>query len=78
MNKKIKDNKIKILENNKLKEYDIYKASHSDKVNKNYIIYTDGDNYYAASYTIENEHLSLQGIDDDKEWDYIDEVLNNE
>ena len=70
--------KIKITENGKIVEYDVYKLCHSEEFNKNYIIYTNGDDYYASAFSIDGEKVIFDGIDSDLEWDYIDKEINND
>ena len=70
--------KIKIIENNQEIEYDLYKICHNDEFDKNYIIYTNGNDYYASAYSIYNKKVIFDGINSDLEWDYIDKELNNE
>lgn len=50
--------------------------------NKNYIVYTDGTKdlkgeleIYASRYVIENNNYVLEDIENDYEWDLIDNML---
>lgn len=72
----MKDKKITITENGIKKEYEIYKICTSKAFKKNYIIYTDNINYYAASYSILDNSVILNEITNDLEWEFIDEELN--
>ncbi len=51
--------------------------------NINYIVYTDGsknddDNLkiYASRYVLENNNIVLKEIENDSEWDMIDEMIS--
>ena len=44
----------------------------------NYIIYEDGDNILASRYEIINKEMILKPIENDKEWDMIDNFLDTE
>lgn len=65
------DNKIKILEDGILKEYDVIGLCKNKELNKDYVIYSDGTNNYAARYILQNGKLVLEDIIDDLEWDYV-------
>ena len=65
------DNKIKILENGILKEYDVIGLCKNKELNKDYVIYSDGTNNYSARYILQNGKLVLEDIIDDLEWDYV-------
>lgn len=69
------DNVISVTENGETKNYTVYGFLENKERKKNYIIYTDGENYYASSYIFNGNKMVLDEITDDTEWDYIDREL---
>ena len=69
------DNVISVTENGETKSYTVYGFLENKERKKNYIIYTDGENYYASSYILNGNKMVLDEITDDTEWDYIDKEL---
>lgn len=71
-------------ENGVDKEYTTLLTFYNDRSKKNYVVYTDeirdeDDNFniFASSYNPESSVFRLDPIKDEKEWDTINEVLNN-
>ena len=75
---------IKILEDGKLIDCNVITVFKDDN-NIDYIVYTDGTldedglkNIYASRYKkLDDGNIELFEIEDDKEWDMIDEVLRS-
>lgn len=74
----MKDTTFKIINDGVEKEYNIIKIVPSSKMNKNYIIYSDDRDIYAARCEIKDNKIKLFQIEDDKEYDYLDEILNKD
>ena len=75
---------FKIYENNKEINCKIIKIFRDDSNNINYIIYTDGtkdDNgeleIYASRYILENNNYILADIENEYEWNLIDNMLES-
>lgn len=75
---------FKIYENNKEIVCNIIKLFKDDSNDINYIIYTDGtkdDNgeleIYASRYILENNKYILTDIENDYEWNLIDNMLES-
>ncbi len=62
------------------KDFEIVLTFKSDQTNKSYVIYKepgDSDEVFAASYDEkETDGGDLRPIEDEEEWDMIEEVLN--
>lgn len=71
----MKDNKIQIVQDGKIIEYDIVMLCKNQELGYSYVIYSDNDKYYANRYKIIKGNLILEEIDNDKEWDFIDKEL---
>ena len=67
------ENKFSVLEDGIEKEYKIVKLCKNNNIN--YIIYSDGKNYYGSRYELTNKKLVLDEIINDEEWDFIDKCL---
>lgn len=75
---------FKIIQNNKEIKCNIVTMFKDEANDINYIIYTDGtlDNegkleVYASRYIIENKNCILQEIENDYEWNLIDNMLDS-
>lgn len=75
---------FKIYNNNKEINCNIIKVFRDDSNNINYIIYTDGtkdDNgdleIYASRYVLEDNNYVLADIENDYEWNLIDNMLES-
>jgi len=75
---------FKIYENNKEIICNIIKIFRDDSNDINYIIYTDGTvdedgelEIYASRYVIENNNYILADIENDYEWNLIDNILES-
>lgn len=73
---------FKILENGKEISCDVILTFRDDNNDINYIIYTDGTKdetgeleIYASRYIIDNNYYLLKEIENDYEWDLIDNML---
>lgn len=76
--------KFNINDNGKLVECDIMFTFRDDSNNINYIIYTDGtkdedgnDELLASRYVIEENNYILKDIENDYEWDLIDNYIES-
>ncbi len=62
-------------------DYEIVLTFHSDETNKSYVVYKepgDSEEVFAASYDeSETEGGDLKPIENEAEWDMIEEVLNS-
>lgn len=74
--------KFKVMEDGKEIECNIIKAFRDESNNINYIIYTDGTKdenndleIYASRYDMEGNDLVLKPIENDYEWNMIDNML---
>ena len=74
--------KFKIIEDNNEIICDIVMNFRDDNNDINYIVYTDGTKdsdgeleIYASRYIIENNNYILNPIENDYEWDLIDNML---
>ena len=74
--------KFKVIDNEKEIECNIIKAFRDESNNINYIIYTDGTKdenndleIYASRYDMEGNDLVLKPIENDYEWNMIDNML---
>lgn len=67
------ENKFSVLEDGIEKEYRIVKLCKNNNIN--YIIYSDGKNYYGSKYELIDKKLVLDEIINDEEWDFIDKCL---
>jgi len=57
-------------------EYRVVKILASENMPHKYVIYTDGsEELFASRYKILNGSIILTPIEDDKEWEYIDNEL---
>ena len=75
---------FKIYENNREIICNIIKVFRDDSNDINYIIYTDGtkDNdgeleIYASRYILENNNYILKDIENDYEWNLIDNMMES-
>ena len=75
---------FKIYENNKEINCKIIKIFRDDSNNINYIIYTDGTKdangeleIYASRYILENNNYILADIENEYEWNLIDNMLES-
>ena len=75
---------FKIYENNNEINCDIIKVFKDDSNDINYIIYTDGTKdekgeleIYASRYVLENNNYILEDIENDYEWNLIDNMLES-
>ena len=73
---------FKILENGKEISCNVILTFRDDNNDINYIIYTDGTKdetgeleIYASRYIIDNNYYLLKEIENDYEWDLIDNML---
>ena len=73
---------FKVIENGKEINCEIILTFRDDNNNRNYIVYTDGTRdesgeleIYASRYIISNNNYILQEIENDYEWDLIDNIL---
>ncbi|MBE6139576.1 MAG: DUF1292 domain-containing protein [Firmicutes bacterium] len=73
---------FKIIENGKEIVCDIVLTFRDDNNDINYIVYTDGTKdetgeleIYASRYVIDNNQYVLKGIENDYEWNLIDNML---
>ena len=58
------------------KEYQIIKIINPKNVFYDYIIYTnDGVNLFASRYKVNNGQIELSPIEEEYEWNYLDEYL---
>lgn len=58
------------------KEYKIIKILAPKNSENRYIIYTDDSKeYYASRYTMLNDEIVLHNINEEYEWNYIDERI---
>lgn len=71
----MKDNKIQIVQDGKMVEYDIILLCRNVKSGYNYVIYGDKNEYYASRYKIIKGNLILEKINDEEEWNFIDKEL---
>ncbi len=79
----MEDNKLILIENGEEKEYRIL-FTIEDVNSKNYIVYTNdevnsnGDTLtYAGIYEETENGIKLSSIKDDKEWEFIVDVVNS-
>ena len=75
---------FKILDNGKEIVCDIVLTFRDDNNNINYIVYTDGTKdetgeleIYASRYIIDNNNYILKAIENDYEWDLVDNMLES-
>ena len=75
---------FKIYENNNEINCNIIKVFRDDSNGINYIIYTDGTKdengeleIYASRYVLENNNYILEDIENDYEWNLIDNMLES-
>lgn len=75
---------FKIFDNGKEIDCEILLTFRDENNDINYIVYTDGtkDNnneleIYASRYILENDNLVLKEIENDYEWDLIDNMLES-
>lgn len=73
----IEDIKFSVIENGLLKEYIIIEQF--NKNNKNYIIYKEdnNDDIYAALYEMIDDKIKIIPIEDEKDYDIVDDYLEN-
>ena len=76
------NNTFKVDQNGIIKEYQIIKLLMPKNSDKKYIIYTDDSKeYYASRYELVDNEIILKTIEEEYEWDYIDdrlkEIINN-
>lgn len=71
------DNTFSITVGGKEYIYQIIKTLRNNKLKHNYIIYTDGNDVYSSRYTIFNNDVVLEDIENDEEWTFIDNYLEN-
>ena len=69
------DNKFNVIENGTIKEYEIVKLCKRNDID--YIIYKDNNDYYSSRYSIKNNKIELNSIENDDEWDFIDKCLGD-
>lgn len=74
---------FKVMENGKEINCDIVHLFRDDNNDINYIIYTDGTKdkngnleIYASRYIKENDNFTLKSIENEYEWNLIDNVLS--
>ena len=74
---------FKIINNDKVINCNIIKTFKNSSSNISYIIYTDGTKdedgdleIYASRYVVEGKDYILKPIENDSEWDLIDNVLD--
>ena len=65
-------------------EYEILFTFESEDTNKKYIVYTDNEKdkdgmikTYASIYEEDGDMLKLSKIEDDKEWNVVEKLLNH-
>lgn len=70
-------------EDGKNKKYETICTLAAEEYPHNYICYTDnsvdedGDlKTYISAYTYENDELSIFPIEDEKEWEFIEKIIN--
>lgn len=75
---------FKIIDNGKEINCEIVLTFRDDNNNINYIVYTDGTKdinneleVYASRYILENNNFVLKEIENDYEWDLIDNMLES-
>ena len=75
---------MKVIQDGQIIRCDIITMFKDDKNNIDYVVYTDGSkdedgnkNIYASRYVISDNEMELLEIEDDKEWDMIDEVIGS-
>ena len=76
---------MKIMKDGEFISCDIITMFKDDINNINYVVYTDGSkddngnkNIYASRYVIgDDDYLELLEIEEDKEWDMVDEVIRS-
>lgn len=76
---------MKLIHNGEELSCDIITMFKDETNNINYVVYTDGSkdeneykNIYASRYKyIEENSIELLDIEDDKEWDMVDEVIRS-
>lgn len=75
---------FKCIIDNTEKEFEILYTFKSFKTNKDYIIYTDNAydenhnlNIYSSIYYPQNPEKDLENIENDSDWDEIEEFLNS-
>lgn len=76
--------KFKIIDHGKEIDCEVVLTFHDDSNNINYIVYTDGtkdvngeDEIYSARYVLENGNYILNDIENDYEWNLIDNMLES-
>ena len=74
--------KFKVIDNEKEIECNIIKAFRDESNNINYVIYTDGTKdengdleFYSSRYDLEGNDIVLKPIENDYEWNLIDNML---
>ncbi|MBO4600641.1 MAG: DUF1292 domain-containing protein [Bacilli bacterium] len=72
-----------VTDNGKETEYEILFTFESEDTNKKYIVYTDNEKdkdgmikTYASIYEEDGKMLKLSKIEDDKEWNVVEKLLN--
>ncbi len=82
----INDNKIMVCldESGKEKEYEVILTFDSNETNKSYIVFTENKYdknknliVYARSYDKEDKTFKLNIIDDEKEWNFLNDLLHS-
>ena len=76
--------KFKIIQNGKEIECEILLTFADDSNGISYIVYTDGtidsegeEEIYASRYTLKNGNYVLEAIENDYEWDLVDNMLES-
>ena len=78
----MENNKLIIEENGIIHEYRVL-LNVEDVNGKNYVVYTEDENKdgdvlcYAATYTLEEGKPKLKSIKDDKDWEFVRDLLNS-
>ena len=75
---------MKIMKDGEIISCDVITMFKDDSNNIDYIVYTDGskdedgnNNIFASRYVVSDESLELLDIEEDNEWDMIDEVIRS-
>lgn len=73
----MKDLTFKVDEDGVLVEYKILKKLEDESKNIKYLVYTnDGHDIYASRYRIIDNKLILEAIENDDEWDFVEEHVS--
>ena len=77
----MQDKTFKVMVDGNLKEYEIIKILAPKNSEYRYIVYKDDNDTFASRYIVKDNEIILKDIENESEWNYIDERLgkiNNE